>query len=239
MWEKKWNATWVDACFPLWACPRTIACHLFDHYSTNCSNVKRFRALTSNPDGPNDEFFFRRHPSPLLFSLLIIPPAPRVQCQVFVPDASRLGRILKEHAFCVSQLELCQAQRETWSFLFDICFTTIRGELVHDRADTDPVFLPLHLWENMIHTWAPWKSWLRFPLETGSLQRIERATCVFPCARRMCVHNWGLSYRSDRVTRIETAEGMQKVNGWTYIWYRLEPLLGLAREVVFTRGAPG
>lgn len=29
------------------------------------------------------------------------------------------------------------------SLLFDICFTTFRGELVHDRADTDPVvFLP-------------------------------------------------------------------------------------------------
>lgn len=31
------------------------------------------------------------------------------------------------------------------SLLFDICFTTFRGELVHDRADTDPVFFLPHL----------------------------------------------------------------------------------------------
>lgn len=31
------------------------------------------------------------------------------------------------------------------SLLFDICFTTFRGELVHDQADTDPVFFLPHL----------------------------------------------------------------------------------------------
>lgn len=100
--------------FPLWVCPCRIVCHyyLFDHYSTNTGHVRTFRALISSCNGPKDEFFFPPPQSPLLLFLLITPSVPRVQCQVFVPGASRLGRILKEHTFCVSQLDLCQAQQE-------------------------------------------------------------------------------------------------------------------------------